>query len=74
MKRGLMMTLIALIIIISVFFMAEVIEAQRPGGPDQRRGGFSEEDVRRFRSRMEAGSSQSICCPHTSSFLLNVIS
>jgi len=35
-------------------------EAQRQVRPGQRQGGFSEEDIRRFQSRMEASSSQSM--------------
>lgn len=61
MKRALLMVLVALTtILISFIFIDEATEAQRQVRPGQRQGGFSEEDIRRFRSRMEASSSQSM--------------
>ena len=66
---GSLMTLVTivigafLIIVIGAFLIEETTEAQRQNRPGQRQGGFgdfSEEDIRRFRARSEAGSSQSM--------------
>ena len=64
MKRSLLVALMTLApIVIGAFLIGETTEAQRQNRPDQRQGGFgdfSEEDIRRFRARSEAGSSQSM--------------
>ena len=64
MKRSLLVALMTLAtIVIGAFLIEETTEAQRQNRPGQRQGGFgdfSEEDIRRFRARSEAGSSQSM--------------
>ena len=61
MKRSLLVALMTLAtIVIGAFLIGETTEAQRQNRPDQRQGDFSEEDIRRFRARSEAGSSQSM--------------
>ena len=64
MKRSLLVALMTLAtIVIGAFLIGETTEAQRQNRPGQRQGGFgdfSEEDIRRFRARSEAGLSQSM--------------